>query len=308
MMTRSLLLTFATLLAMVSGPASATPARSASRHAGGTPPQSLIYVSMEQRNEVAVYAAAGRLIRRITNGIWLPGQIAVDAAGDLCVPNLGPHFDTANLAVYKPNTSTPAATYTASLTYPVAAAVDSHGNMFVANECDAGCQGPGNVVKFAPGNPTPVAVLTDPSFQYVRALAVDAHDDLFVAYSSGNGGDVAEFRGTSPKPHHLGLQIGSPSAIAFDAKHNLLISDPSYQGFGVVKVFHLGIRRPIREIAQMGTLVALAFNADQSLLYTGDQANNVVEAYTYPTVALTQLFSPGMAQPIGIAVFPPAPY
>jgi sugar lactone lactonase YvrE len=305
---RSLLIAFATLLATICAPASASSGRLPSRLLGGTPPKSLIYVSMEQRNEVAVYAAAGRLIRRITNGIWIPGQIAVDVAGNLYVPNFGPHFDTANLAVYRPGTSAPAATYTASLTFPIAAAVDSHGNMFVANECDASCNGPGNVVEFAPGNPTPVAVLTDPSFQYVRALAVDAHDDLFVAYSTGNGGDVAVFRGTSPKPHHLGLEIGSPSGLAFDAKHNLLISDPQSDGYGVVKVFHLGIRRPIREIAPMGTLVALAFNADQSLLYTADQENNVLEVYTYPKMALTQLFSPGMSQPVGIAVFPPAPY
>jgi hypothetical protein len=303
---RSLLIAFATLLATICAPAGAAHVRTT--RLVGTPPKSLIYVSMGQSNEIAVYAGAGRLIRRITNGIWIPGQIAVDAAGNLYVPNLGPHFDTANLAVYKPGASAPSATYTASLTYPVAAAVDSHGNMFVANECNASCNGPGNVVEFAPGNPTPVAVLTDPSFVYVRALAVDAHDDLFVAYSTGNGGDVAVFRGTSPKPHHLGLDVGSPSGMALDAKHNLLISDPSSDGYGIVKVFHLGIRRPIREIAPMGTLVALAFNADQSLLYTADQDNNVVEAYTYPKMALTQLFSFGMAQPVGVAVFPPAPY
>jgi hypothetical protein len=306
MMPRSLLFAFATLIAMICAPASAAHVRPPSL--GGTPPKSLIYVSMGYRNEVVVYAAAGRRIRRITNGIGLPGQIAVDSAGDLYVPNLGARDSPADLAVYKPGSGVPVATYTASLTSPIAAAVDSRGNMFVANACGTSCLGSATIVEFAPGNPTPVAVLTDPSFVYINALAVDAHDDLFVAYSTGGGGDVAEFRGTSPKPRQLGLQLSSPVGLAFDAKHNLLVTERSYQGYGVVKVFHLGIRRPIREIAQMGSLVTLAFNADQSLLYTGDPANNVVEGYTYPMVALTHLLWSGMALPVGVAVFPPAPY
>jgi hypothetical protein len=303
---RSLLSALAILLASVCAPASAAHVRKAPHV--GTPPKSLIYVSMEQRNEVAVYAATGRLIRRIRNGIWIPGQIAVDAAGNLYVPNLGKYANTANLAVYAPGASAPTATYTASLTFPVAAAVDSHGNMFVANECNASCQGPGNILEFVPGNPTPVATLADPSFRFIMGLAVNARDDLYVSYFTGQGGAIAAFRGTSPKPHFLNLDVSSPSGMAFDAKGNLLVADPSYEGYGVVKVFHLGIRRPVRVIAQMGTLVALAFNADQSLLYTGDPANNVVEAYTYPKIALTQLISSGMERPVGIAVFPPAPY
>ncbi len=275
------------------------------------PPARLLYVSMEQRNEVVVYDASSqhaRPLRRITNDIWIPGQIAVDAAGYLYVPNLGKYFDTANLAVYAPGASAPTTTYTTDLTYPVAAAVDSHGNMFVANECNASCQGPGNILEFVPGNPTPVATLTDPSFRYVKGLAVDARDDLYVSYFTGQGGAIAVFRGTSPKPHFLNLAVSSPSGMAFDARHELLVADASSQGYGVVKVFHLGVRRPARLIAQMGYLVPLAFNADRSLLYTGDQDNDVVEVYSYPKVALVNLVSAGMAQPVGVAVFPPAPY
>jgi hypothetical protein len=275
-------------------------------------PARLLYVSMEQRNEVVVYDAGApraRPLRHITNGIWIPGQIAVDAAGNLYVPNLGKYANTANLAVYAPGASAPTVTYTTGLTSPTAAAVDSHGNMFVANACNASCEGPGNILEFVPGNPTPVATLTDPSFRFVVGLAVDARDDLFVSYFTGQGGgDVAEFRGTSPKPHFLHLDVSSPGGMAFDAKHELLVADASSQGYGVVKVFHLGVRRPARQIAKMGYLVPLAFNADRSLLYTGDQDNDVVEVYSYPKVRLVRLFSPGMARPVGVAVFPPAPY
>jgi DNA-binding beta-propeller fold protein YncE len=308
---RSTICAFAALLVPALTAQAVAATRSPQRAHPPAPPARLLYVSMEQRNEVVVYDASSqhaRPLRRITNGIWTPGQIAVDAAGNLYVPNLGKYFDTANLAVYAPGASAPTATYTTSLTFPVAAAVDSHGNMFVANECNASCQGPGNILEFVPGNPTPIATLADPSFRFIMGLAVDARDDLYVSYFTGQGGAIAAFRGTSSKPHFLNLDVSSPSGMAFDAKHELLVADASSQGYGVVKVFHLGVRRPARQIAQLGYLVPLAFNADRSLLYTGDQDNNVVEVYSYPKVALVNLFSAGMARPVGVAVFPPAPY
>jgi DNA-binding beta-propeller fold protein YncE len=303
---RSSTFVFAAILAaaLTAGTAAAIPARTPA-------PKSLLYVSMVFSNEVLVYDATatdGAPIRRITNGIWIPGQVAVDAAGNLYVPNLGRYFNSQNLAVYAPGATSPTITYTADLTTPVGVAVDKRGNMFVANLCSGSCQGGGSVVEFAPGNPTPVAVLSDPLLDSIGGVAVDPHDDVFVSYSGTLGGGIAEFRRGSTKALILDLNVLVPMGMGFGPNGDLIVADDTgQQGDGVIKIFRLGVDRPVRELAPMGSLVALALNGARTRLFVADQENDVVEVYSYPQGKLLNLFSRRMQQPLGVAVFPPAP-
>jgi hypothetical protein len=211
--------------------------------------------------------------------------------------------------VYQQGASAPIVTYTGDLTFPIGVAVDSKGNMFVANECDATCEGPGDVVEFAPGNPVPVNILHNPAFMDLRSIAVDAHDDLFVTTNASGGGRVVEFPHGSSNGSALRAHLLEPSGMAFDSAGRLLIADPTKgYGLGDIEVFQLDRRRPSRSFARIGSLMQIGFDSTQTLVYAADQMNNLLEVYSYPQGKLLNVFAQEMSGPAGVAVFPPAPY
>ena len=113
----------------------------------------------------------------------------------------------------------PTATLT-GLTGPSAVAIDSQGNLYVANIT-------GNTVaKFAPGATTPADIVSGLKEPY--ALAIDGSGNLFVADIGFTPADVKEFApGATVASSTFTGMFSLPESIAVDGKGNLYVADAS---------------------------------------------------------------------------------
>jgi sugar lactone lactonase YvrE len=110
---------------------------------------------------------------------------------------------------------------------PSETATDAQGNVYVA---DAGL---GEVVEFAAGSGTPVAV--GAGFTAPTGVAVDGNGDVFVA-DSGNIFEIPYL--STAAPAQLASGLGSNLSLAADGLGNLYVADPS--NARVVKLWNLG--------------------------------------------------------------------
>jgi sugar lactone lactonase YvrE len=198
------------------------------------------------------------------SGAYNPGQLAVDAAGDVFVSDLDFYQQGGDSGdkVYEVTPSGAVTTVATGLNQPGGVAVDHEGDVFIADtnnhrivEVTAGGvqstvmsgigypegvavdaagdlfvaeQGPDEILEQAlPYSSAPTVLQTVP---YPQAVAVDQAGDLFVANGQNGpagGQDVEEF--APPYTSHTTVvtsgQVANPDGLSVDAAGNLWISD-----------------------------------------------------------------------------------
>lgn len=115
-----------------------------------------------------------------------------------------------SVIVYQPNSSTVAYTVTSGISYPTVMALDSHSNLYVANNA----LGTGNdVVKYAAGSGSLVATIAAPG---PSGIAIDANNIVYITDGAGPGGtaynQLSEYQNASIFKVTTG--ITNPSAVA----------------------------------------------------------------------------------------------
>ena len=147
--------------------------------------------------------------------------------------------------------------------YPDAIVFNSVGDMFVGLTN-------GNVLEFAPGQSTALAVFSDPSLQNAGALALDSSGDLFVANSVITIYEGLEyFGGKTVVEFKPGSGITTAVAVLTDPS----ISDPT----------------------------ALAFDSSGDLFVANYRTNEITEFGPGQTTAMAVLSDPSLSRPVGLA-------
>src|ERR1700722_12755967 len=150
----------------------------------------LLYVLMGNGNTVFVFNAAEhdpQPLATITQGLSLPGALAVDGAGNLYVCNAG----TRTITEYPPGKTMPAFTYDdGPISVPRAIAIGANGNIFVANTIG---RLNGEISVFRPGAAKPVGSLSRSTALQPPALSLtfDGAGNLFALYARSAQGPAA---------------------------------------------------------------------------------------------------------------------
>ena len=182
-----------------------------------------LFVANSGDSTVSMVAPGAITPSATLTGLNFPVALAVDSSGNLFVAN-GFFNYTGNLFVingfygntvskFAPGSTTPSATLT-GLNQPSDLAVDSAGNLFVADPFA------NTVSKFAQGATTPSATLTGLSGP--QALAVDSAGNLFVANLFTN--TVSKFAPGATTPSAIFAGVSGPTALAVD---NALAQGPA---------------------------------------------------------------------------------
>jgi DNA-binding beta-propeller fold protein YncE len=205
-----------------------------------------IYVTNNSGNTVTVYAAGGNsnvaptaTISNPNIGLDGPNGIAVDLSGNLYVANnisVAPNSITTYPAGSGADVA-PATTISGALTKlesPVGVAVDSAGNIYVANSGSLL-----GVTEYSAGsnaNTPPIATISgsNTGFTSVNAIAVDSKGNIYVAsgpadaisdsieiFPAGSNGNIA------PTATITGADTGlnDPGAVAVDSSGNIYVAN-----------------------------------------------------------------------------------
>lgn len=247
---------------------SIVPAAAASRTAKAAQD---LYVADFGANTVDLFSNTSyKSLGKITNGVETPGDVFLDAKGDLYVANI----DGKDVTEYASGkTSAPSFTYNAGMHNPYSVTVDAHGNVFEgdlygavneyaqgANEVIAGCGAAG----------------------VVYGVAVDAHGDVFVDYFGRPLGpsSVVEYRGglggsctgktlaTSP----------APGGIALDKNGKLLVAE----GKKVVVIDPNDADAALKIGSGFSGAINVRLNKANTQAFVTDNAKNEVTVVSYP--------------------------
>ncbi len=146
----------------------------------------------------------------------LPGDVAVDTAGDLYVAD---GYDASNSRVLKlaAGSNTQTVLPFTGLNAPFGVAVDTAGDLYVTDRDN------NRVLKLAAGSSTQ-SVLPFTGLNYPDGVAVDAAGDLYVA--DGGNHRVLELAAGSATPSVLPFTgLVKPEGVAVDAAGNLYVTD-----------------------------------------------------------------------------------
>ncbi|HEY5311060.1 MAG TPA: hypothetical protein VIK18_01030, partial [Pirellulales bacterium] len=164
------------------------------------------------------------------------------------------------------------------ISYPIALAFDSSGNLYVAN------YGNNTVEEFAPGSTTASATYSA-GVSGPEALVFDSSGNLYVANANNN--TVQEFApGSTTASATYSAGMNHPIALAFDSSGNLYVANT---GNVTVEEFGPGSTTPSATFsAGISYPIALAFDSSGNLYVVNDGNATVGEfspASTTPTAA-----------------------
>jgi sugar lactone lactonase YvrE len=212
-----------------------------------------------EQSSISVYAhGKATPSYTITNGITYPTSLAVASSGELFVGNC-PVCDsqyygysgTANVAIYAPGKKTPSSVLYRGVDNPDALALDSAGDLYVANQCASASCTHGDVAVYRPKATAPSLTITQ-GIGVPNSLLVDDAGTLYV----NSNGEIAEFaKGQKTPAETIPVYDCHSAAITLDASHNLydLLGDcnsKSHTPKGAVTVYSPGKTTPAYTITK----------------------------------------------------------
>lgn len=241
---------------------------------GSNPGSVTIYASQATGNVLPTGVISGS-----GSGISSPTGIVVDATGNIYVANVsGSPFFASSILIFSPasgGVSSPTSFISGAATglyFPVGLALDSKGNILVANT--SGAAGNGNIEIFAAGsngNAAPATIIGGPLTGLVNptGLILDSSGLIYVAdrgtnsvsvFAANASGNVAPLRVISG----ANTTINNPSDVLLDKNGNLYVTNTAGgSGKGAILIFPStasGNVAPAQSIPAPGNVVGLALS------------------------------------------------
>ena len=284
----------------------------------GSPNFPKVYVSQYNANNIRFYRQipgfplAGT---PITAGLSKPQGIDVHN-GRVYVANSGAQ----NIRVYNRCGGAPLVTMTDIPGVPTGVAVDTSGNVYVANIFDNGALGE---VRYYAGGVGGGTRIGDPNLSNVYFVTVDTAGDVFAdGINSGGTAEVDWCQNSSPGLCigssalwvNTGIPLGFPGGLRIDGSGNLIVDDQLGKiSVYTVPAFTLISSNPCPGIPAFGsaTCIDLGLNQAGNRLYVADRLNGRGWKVNYPSFTAAAMFGPGLTpagQPISAAAFPNPPW
>jgi len=236
------------------------------------PKHAWLYVAGDHDNTVWVYDIGGpatRLIGTITNGVSLPGGIALDAQGDLYVPN----ENAATVTVYAPGATMPTLTLTGT-NVPQCVAVASDGTVYVANRGSSA-----GISVYPAGQSTPSQNITSSLLPNPNQIVFDPGGTLYI--SDTQTGISILPPGPSQTVTSLNLQNlpSTPSGVTIDPSNGDVYVSTALQSNNQVSLYPAGQQTPSKiKKVPFGGLDFLAFGQlrGHDSVFVPDAGGNMV--------------------------------
>lgn len=234
---------------------------------------------------VTIYAANGKLLRKISSGLNAPAALAIDASRNLYVANRG----NSTVSVFSPGGATLLRTITDGISQPRALAFDRQGNLYVGNK------GNGTVTVYPPKKKVPILTIAhvDP-----HVLTFDSLNQLYV----GNPGlnEILVYAADSAVTERTVHTHNGPLGISVDPNGILYCVNNTN-----ITVYASGATRPTSQITD-GISFPSTLAQFQGNLYVANWGINPTEStvtvYDLTNLALTKTIRHGIGNPLALAV------
>ena len=207
-----------------------------------------------------VYGPSGeKQLRTLTGVASFPGRPAIDAQGDLYVPN----FDTfpGGVVVYAPGAKKPTRAIQNGIGFPKVLAFDSSGNLYVLNGT---FRFGSNVTVYAAGTGTLIRTISK-GMKNAYTMALDSHDNVYVANDAARGVPNQVFvyaAGTTSLLRSIVNGVKYPVGLAFDASGNLYVANAPKRG-ATVTVYAPGASDPSNTFKLKESPTAIAIRSGE---------------------------------------------
>ncbi len=268
------------------------------------------FFSDANNGAVLVYNAAGTLVGTVT-GFGSPEGLATDKAGRLYVTDEA----YSQVDVFAPPYNGTPKYLSDSGQSPVSTAVDSAGNVAVAN-IDSKSFGAGSVTFYAAGATNPTSTITSGAFAQIFFCAFDASGNLYLdgtdLYSNAVLGEiVGGVKGRTITKLTTGNAIGFPTGVGVTPGGLIAIEDELQRTIYSYKPPRGGaLGNPVSTTVLQDAMqpVTFAFGPRAAFVVTVDADLGSTNQYTFPAGGAptgTIMFAPGDSPyPVGVALTP----
>lgn len=200
-----------------------------------------LYVPELSGNSVTIYNARGKRVLTISNAVYGPAGVAVDANGKIYVANAfgGGHGHHRGLhgtvTTYTPDGRQTTPTITAGLDFPTDVAVDANGKIYVVNDEN------NTVTTYLPDGTQTTPTIT--GLHLPTGVAVDAAGKIYVANRSGGHQKIGSITtydvdGQQTTPT-ITTAIEKPAGVAVDANDKIYVANYGWFDTGSVTTYNV---------------------------------------------------------------------
>ncbi len=263
--------------------------------------KALLYVADLYLADVRVYMEDGhhqRPVGEITSGIDDASGLFVDSERNLWVANQTGYVYQSEILRYPQGSTTPDKTLYDTSGAPSAIWVAKDQTVYVVS---TPVYGSSVIVKYPKGRQQS-QIVTDPHL-FLFSVVGDGHGNLYAGGQLETGdGEVDVLPAGKTTWQNTGMITNVPSALAFDAQGNLLVSSDAFL------TFHIGQKQPSNTIpCNRSDCEQVAFDRSGKHLWAieaADYTGNVFE-FDYPSgKRINALHQPNSSEPNGVAAAP----
>jgi hypothetical protein len=229
--------------------------------------KALIYWGSYDSSTIDIFSAKGTNPPekgQITTGLSNPERLFVDKSLNIYATN-----GNNTITAYKRGATSPFLTISDGVNDPTGLTVDAEGTVYCANV------GNSTITEYPKGKTAPSLTISGIGGEY---LTVDKSDNLYVSDLSS----VYKFAPGSTTGTNLGLNVGSPWAMAVDSSGNLIVLDFNSS---TVDVIPPGQTQPSKKVqVTAGSPFGLTLNKSENAIYVSVEAGGgfIVQRLDYP--------------------------